>query len=113
MKLRLQSDSIRFRLSEEEVQRLANHGSVVETVPVSPEHVLSYELKLAPLDRPSPMLDGCHLRIRIPEVAARAWAMSDEIEFQSPPGPETSARLVIERDLEPTRKRTGPLAAQA
>lgn len=104
MKLRLQADSIRVRLSEEEVRQLGRDGNLRESIILAPGKALEYHLELAAVDRPAVSIQNSAIRIRIPDVAANAWIESSETALQAPESPAGIASVIVERDIDPAQK---------
>lgn len=104
MKLRLQPGSLRVRLSESEMPILADAGFLEETLTLAPGHVLRYRLELADVPQATCRLSNSTLQVCIPEREGRAWAASQEIAM--PPAIiAQGAELIVERDLDRTKKR--------
>jgi hypothetical protein len=108
MKLRIQRNSIRFRLGPSEVERLLSTGQVREHTAFGPEqsHRLTYVLAVS--DAAAEVraeLRGSDLTVTLPAAVARRWAASDEIgiEAEQDVGGGLSGealRLTIEKDLQ-------------
>jgi len=79
MKLRLQRNSVRLRLTRSEVERLRKNGAVEESVHFG-ERALTYRLEGVP--QPDPVrarfADGAVI-ITVAREAADAWCASDEV----------------------------------
>jgi hypothetical protein len=103
MKVRIQANSIRVRLTQSEVRRIASGNSVEQTT------AFSLLAKLCSRVEPSSQVlkliaafENHCLILRLPVIEARHWAESDEvgIEAEQPIGDGTSLRMIIEKDFE-------------
>jgi hypothetical protein len=98
MKLRIHADSIRLRLNRAEVARFTSDGGVVtDGVHFGSGVSLSYSIEscAAALATHALFEDG-HLRVIVPELAARHWATSDEVGIDAP---EARPAVLIEKDF--------------
>ena len=86
MKLRIQRNSVRFRLGRSEVHRLLETGRVQEHVSFGPEpaHRLWYTLELSETQpEVSAVFDCTNLRVVLPTRAVRRWAGSDDVGIEA------------------------------
>jgi hypothetical protein len=95
MKLRIRGDSLRLRLSQGEVRRLRETGSVVETIHFGP-NPLHYELRTDEVDGPIARFDGTCIEVTLPRAQANAWADGDEVGITAEHG---NVVLLIEKDF--------------
>src|SRR5271170_6116063 len=86
MKLRFHAGTLRLRLSQSEVARLAAGDSVEEAVTFAPGHVFSYALDSGPVADITAMLKENRIRVTIPAARAASWAGSDETGIHSAGG---------------------------
>ena len=112
MKLRIEDDTLRLRLSRAEVQEFASTGSVAATVHfgVGPDQQLSYSLQRG--SEPAESLPNTEpvqvhyalgaLTVRVPFALAKTWVETDEIGFSHDlPLPEDQhLRILVEKDLD-------------
>jgi hypothetical protein len=100
VKLRIRGDSIRLRLKQSEVNRIAAGDSVVEETHF-PDAVLRFSLKVSGNNDMSASLDGGSLEIRLPKSMAQNWAATDTVSLHAqqdlPNGGALS--LLIEKDF--------------
>lgn len=103
MKLRLQSNSIRFRLKRAEVRQLAEIGRVEEMVVIGGPWggTFSYSLEAADVSGLETDLLKSGILVRIPRNQVTAWAGSDEIgiEAKVPAREGLDLHLLIEKDF--------------
>ena len=97
MKLRVRSGSLRLRLSQKEVERLRDTGSVEERLDVAPGAALSWTIAAADVEAVRVSLDGARLRVEAPRATVRAWCETEEVGFG---GTEGALTVLIEKDWE-------------
>jgi len=106
MKLRLKGNSIRLRLGQSEVQRLATIGAVEESTAFGPSaaHRFLYAVRASSEehDGMSASLSGRCLVISIPQTEIHQWASTDQVAIRAvqPTGADTELRILIEKDFE-------------
>lgn len=104
MKLRIQDNSIRLRLTRSEVEKLAADGRVESSVRFGalPNDALTYALEA------SPSCNEICLRrvpneicVRLPQKLARAWATTDQvsIEHLQVLSSNVALRILVEKDF--------------
>jgi hypothetical protein len=99
MKLRIQGNSLRLRLTQKEVAQVRNRGLVESHIEFAPGHSLSYLLEGSPLvQATSATFDGRAIRVTIPMYEVTDWVESDliGIETQS----HTGVQLLVEKDFQ-------------
>ncbi len=104
MKLRLQSNSIRLRLKQGEVARLAKGGRLEEKIlfACGPEQAFTYILEtIEGAAAPHAELTNNTLHVRVSVHDARQWAQTDAvgIEEHQPLSPNHCLHLLIEKDF--------------
>ncbi|HVB97909.1 MAG TPA: hypothetical protein VNJ12_01065 [Candidatus Dormibacteraeota bacterium] len=103
MKVRIHANSIRVRLTQSEVSRVAGGGRVEQTTSFSPLEKLLSRVECSPqVRKPVATFGNQSLTILLPSVEARQWAQSEQIgiEADQPIGDGTFLRLIVEKDLE-------------
>jgi hypothetical protein len=97
MKLRLQGNSLRLRLTRSEVARLHEHGAAEETVPFSTGSRLTYCVRER-ADADAVQADLCNgvITVHVPAEAILSWATSDEVGLYGQDGP---LRIAVEKDF--------------
>lgn len=112
MKLRTRSNSVRLRLTQGEVTRLAREGNVEERIFVGPDDggVLVYRIVSDEgAAGPGVALDGGALTVVIPRAEVLAWAESDAVGIErelAAPGGRTLS-LLVEKDFACLKPRKG------
>jgi hypothetical protein len=107
MKLRLQGNSVRLRLTRSEVERFRDTGLVDESVDFGGSEVLAYRLQ-SRLE-PGPVRAGFRqgtMTVSVSTEVAQAWAGSDEVGIYAQSG---ALAISIEKDF---RCLTRPLDEQ-
>ena len=96
MKLRMQSNSVRLRLSRREVDALGQTGHVEECIQFAPDRTLWYSVESAEVPAPAAALEGSLIQVKLPHAEVKQWVESDQIGIEATQG---SLRLLIEKDF--------------
>lgn len=97
MKLRIQDDSLRLRLTQAEVAQLGG-GNPVERVIHFPVHSLTYAIAVsAGAKALSVTYIGDAVRVTLPLEIAKVWAESNQVGIEGQDGP---VRILIEKDFQ-------------
>ena len=105
MKLRLQGNSVRLRLTRSEVEQLRDVGLVEESIDFGGGDVFAYRLKSWP--EPGPGRTGFRqgtVTVSVPAEVAQAWAGSDEVGIYAQSG---AIAISIEKDFRCLSRPTG------
>ena len=103
MKIRLSSQSIRFRLSPEDLSRLARHETLVEEIVVAKGLSWKFELSTASgLKSGSVEANGTHLVLRMPEAETLSWLESKSLSWEYKQK-NPHLELYVEKDVKPDR----------
>jgi hypothetical protein len=98
MKLRIQGNSIRLRLTQKEVTRVRNQGLVESVIEFAPGHSLAYLLEGSPnAETVSTTFDGRAIRVTIPMHQMTDWAESDQVGIEA--RSITGVELLVEKDF--------------
>ena len=107
MKLRIEDDTLRLRLSEKEVQEFAASGRVAAVVHFGPgpQQHMTYALeRAATADMPAVQVrfDAAGLTVLVPTAIAVAWANTDQNGFSEnlPLAEARHLRVLVEKDLD-------------
>ena len=103
MKLRIDGDSIRLRLSRSEVAEFAERGRVEDTVRFGHGAVLRYVLESAQNARSTrARFDYDCIRVSVPGQVAGQWAATDEVSItaEQPLEGRHQLSIVIEKDFQ-------------
>ena len=103
MKLRIQGNSLRLRLSEAEVSQFAKTGQIEEKIAFGPEpeNMLCY--LLSKTDSPTLTVDfsGNTIRVNVPDKTAQQWISTELIGFDGavPTLKGGQLKVLVEKDL--------------
>jgi hypothetical protein len=99
MKLRIQGNLLRLRLTQNEVTRLHDHKVVECAIQFPSGRALSYLLANSP-DAPEVAVDyeGDSIRIVVPRAVATAWAESTEVTIEG--SRNSCVQILIEKDFQ-------------
>lgn len=97
MKLRFHGNSVRLRLSQSEVARLAETGKVEETITFPLDRKLSYSIECGIGGAVAATLDGSNIRVLLPADLSKAWIESDQTGIE---GGTESLRVLVEKDFQ-------------
>ncbi|MCU1274202.1 MAG: hypothetical protein JWO48_1633 [Bryobacterales bacterium] len=118
MKLRIKGNSIRLRLGQSEVLRLAINGTVEESTTLGPfeEQHFGYAVHASPSVRNvSASLMGRRLVIRVPWTVIHEWVTTDQVSINAlqDTGENGNLRILIEKDFECVDPAPGELQEDA
>ena len=101
MKLRIQDNSIRFRLTRTEVDALRAEGSVNAKVCFPDGAGLEYSLETSSLTgQPRAQYSADRLVVQIPQATARQWAATEEVSITgAQPLEDGELSILIEKDF--------------
>jgi hypothetical protein len=98
MKLRIQGNSLRLRLSQKEVALLRNRGLVEAVIEFAPGPSLRYVLEGSPIaETMSATFDGRAIRVTVPMHQMTDWVESDRVGFEA--RSQTGVQLLVEKDF--------------
>ena len=110
MKLRIHSDSIRLRLSQADVLRFKDEGSVASAISFGPGETLFYRLSMdGRIDDPAATFKAGEIDVRLPTEMAVNWTRSDEMGISGNQNLNSGVTLqiLIEKDFGYLNKRPG------
>lgn len=101
MKLRLQGDTVRLRLSRSDLARLVDEGRVAECIHIAPGAVLSFAVQAAACERLTAAWDETGLTVGLPRPWLDGWADDDRVGFEGrqDAGAGRTLRLAVEKDF--------------
>ena len=103
MKLRIQGDSLRLRLTRPEVERLATEGRVEDTMHVTPSVTLRYALVAIGGDTAlRAVLEGTTLTLSLPMEWLAGWPGDERVGFEGTQeaGGGRTLTLLVEKDFQ-------------
>ncbi|MGA3324247.1 MAG: hypothetical protein ABSF45_07220 [Terriglobia bacterium] len=99
MKLRIQGNSLRLRLTRKEVAQLHDCGRVESSIEFAPGRTLAYALEGSPqATAVSASFDGRAILVAVPMPLLMQWAEGDQVSIEGPP--QASVQLLIEKDFQ-------------
>ena len=107
MKLRIEDDTLRLRLSEREVREFALKGRVAAVVHFGPgpQQHMTYALERAPAASAAAVqvrFDTSGLTVLVPSAVATAWTSTEQNGFSEnlPLAEARHLRVLVEKDLD-------------
>jgi hypothetical protein len=102
MKLRFHGNTLRLRLSQSDVARLAERGRVEEQVMFAPGQTLDYVLETGVVgqsetDDLGASFEGGKIRVTLASAVAKRWVEGRETGIESSSGP---LRVLVEKDFQ-------------
>ncbi|HEU5021648.1 MAG TPA: hypothetical protein VFT60_07145 [Bryobacteraceae bacterium] len=98
MKLRIQDDSLRLRLTRGEVDDVSQGRAVKRTIHFTGGRTLQYIVTGSAADAsPRAVFSGDAIRVSLPESRVKAWAASDEVGIE---GQDGAIRILVEKDFQ-------------
>lgn len=104
MKIRIQGNSLRYRLKEPEVAELKNSGRITETIALGPgaDEQLLFVLQLSAASHTITVQhSGCTTIVTVPEATAHKWIDTDLAGFDASVdvGSATPLKVLVEKDF--------------
>ncbi len=102
MKLRLQDDSLRLRLSRDDLRRLAVAGVVEGAVHVGPGSSLVYRLQAADTLHLGAEVEANTVTVRVPHAWLVGWADDERVGFDGTQdaGDGRTLTVLVEKDFD-------------
>lgn len=105
MKLRIRGDSLRFRLTQSEVSRLAEKAKISESVHFSPspKGILTYSVEASEsFTRFSAIFESAEILVRVPASLVDTWARTDQVGIENAQitGAGRKLHILIEKDFQ-------------
>jgi hypothetical protein len=99
MKLRIQGNSLRLRVTQKEVARVRDGGHVESVIEFAPGRSLRYVLEGSPTaDTMSATFDGRAIRMTVPMHQMTDWVESDQVGIEA--RSNTGVELLVEKDFQ-------------
>lgn len=101
MKIRIQDNSIRLRLTRTEVDRVSREGGVRATIAFPGGTQLDYVVEASDSARPEARFDEAGIVVGVPGALLRQWAASDEVSIsgEQPLADGDELRILVEKDF--------------
>jgi hypothetical protein len=97
VKLRFHADTLRLRLSQSDIARLASTGRVEEMVSFAPGRILSYAIESGNWNSITATFDGERVAVQLPSMVAKTWIESDQESLEGAGG---LLRVLVEKDFQ-------------
>ena len=98
MKLRIQGNALRLRLTQKEVSCLHDHNLVESAIQFPSGRAFRYVLvSSSEASEVSADYDGVSIRVAVPRAVAISWAQSTEVTIY---GPGNGVGILIEKDFQ-------------
>lgn len=99
MKLRIQGNSLRLRLTRKEVAQLHDCGRVESSIEFAPGCSLAYALEGSPhATSVTASFDGRAILVAVPTPLITEWAEGDQVSIEGLP--QAGVQLLIEKDFQ-------------
>lgn len=100
MKIRIQGNSVRFRLSKTEVGRLENEGHLEETTDFGPAQ-LHYAVQKSTVTELLARFEHHKITLEVPERLLTGWSANNTVGFEGnmPLADGSSLFMLIEKDF--------------
>ena len=99
MKLRIQGNSLRLRLTQTEVAQLLDTGRVESHLEFAPGISLAYAVEgSTQADALSASFDGHAILMAVPSTLLKEWAEGDQVSIEG--ASQTRMQLLIEKDFQ-------------
>jgi hypothetical protein len=99
VKLRIQGNSLRLRLTQKEVAQLRDCGRVESFIEFAPGRALVYLLESSfHAEAVAANFDGHAIRVLVPIYVMTAWAESDQVSILAQS--QAGVKLLIEKDFQ-------------
>ncbi len=100
MKIRIQGNAVRIRLSKKDLEKLTNEGSVIEYTTFGAAR-FSYAVERTDMGQLSATFENGKITMLIPEAYIKDWATNDVVGFDATMQTSTTDTLylLIEKDF--------------
>jgi hypothetical protein len=113
MKLRVRGNSLRIRVSQGELNRIASEGSAGDAVRFAPGRELAYRIEAVADGELRAEFSGDQVLVRIPRERVQRWMAAREVSIagEQAIGDGEQLRILIEKDFNCLAPREGEDAA--
>ena len=101
MKLRIRGNSVRIRLSQIELEQLADGGIAEDRVRFSRDAELTYRVKVAPDGAVRAELDASGVTVTLPKASLDRWLDPEEVSIRAeqPIDDRETLAILVEKDF--------------
>lgn len=102
VKLRIRGDSLRLRLGQSEVERVASGGTVEEVTHFAQGQCFRYVLRAdSRAERIAATLSGSVIEVTVPAALAQAWATTEQVSLEAvQKSGDHTLTLLVEKDFQ-------------
>ena len=104
MKIRINGNFVRLRLSQTEVDQFASKGQVGDAIQFG-DRSLMYQLLASDVEEVSVEFDGANISVQVPKTLGTQWTKTDLVGFEN--ADQTHVRILVEKDFQCLHKRPG------
>ncbi|MEP2023791.1 MAG: hypothetical protein ABJH98_03835 [Reichenbachiella sp.] len=104
MKIRINGNFVRLRLSQSEVDNFSENNRVGDAINFG-SHSLTYQLLSSNQKEVSVDFDGSHITVQVPIDLSKQWTETDLVGFEN--ADQTNVRILVEKDFQCLHKRPG------
>ena len=107
MKLRIQGDTLRLRLSRTDLATLDQTGAVEAVLHAAPGAALRYALRVADVPHLGATVDGAAVTVLLPRPWAAGWAGDARVGFEGTQdaGDGRTLAILVEKDFDCLHRR--------
>lgn len=99
MKLRIQGNALRLRLTRKEVAQVHDCGRVESSIEFAPGRALGYALEGSPQATVvTASFDGCTIMVSAPTALLKEWAEGDRVSIEG--AAQAGVQVLIEKDFQ-------------
>ncbi|WP_420583181.1 DUF7009 family protein [Reichenbachiella sp.] len=104
MKIRINGNFVRLRLSQSEVDQFASKGQIGDAIQFGTRS-LTYQLVTSQQEEVSVDFDGTKISVQVPKNMSEQWTETDLVGFEN--ADQTHVRILVEKDFQCLHKRPG------
>lgn len=106
MKIRIDANNIKFRLSKTEIETLKSSGGLTEEIDLGNNQKLTYTVEIdSNVEKPKLSFSSCSIACSIPDQIAQKWLGTNQVGIRENmlKADGMSLNLVVEEDLPPRK----------
>lgn len=104
MKIRINGNFVRLRLSQSELDLFESNGHVGDAIQFG-NRSLTYQLVSSNQEEVSVDFDGSNISVQVPKDLGSQWTKTDLVGFEN--ADQTNVRILVEKDFQCLHKRPG------
>lgn len=101
MKIRIRGNSVRIRVSQTELEHLAEHGVAEDRIRFGPGAELAYRVCVVPNGEVRAALADGAITVEVPRAAVESWLDPSEVSIrgEQPIGAGDALKILVEKDF--------------